>query len=97
MAVHSPPFFFLCRQKTKAELFKRMQKTETEEIKQKSKSKQKRKDKAEDRQKKRKQKTKEDDKTKKKTEDKAQDRNDTNRNHKAQKHIAEKGKVIEET
>lgn len=48
MAVHSPPFFFLCRQKTKAELFKRMQKTETEEIKQKSKSKQKRKDKAED-------------------------------------------------
>ena len=48
MAVKEPPFFFLCRQKTKAELFKRMQKTETEEIKQKSKSKQKRKDKAED-------------------------------------------------
>ena len=50
MAVNEPPFFFLCRQKTKAELFERIQKkTETEEIKQKSKSKQKRKDKAEDR------------------------------------------------
>ena len=49
MAVNEPPFFFLLQQKTKAELFKPMQKTETEEIKQKSKSKQKRKDKAEDR------------------------------------------------